>query len=824
MIKQAPGVPGDNTACPLPARDNRLASLAAFVLAACLVSLSLLPVTARAQVIPQVNFLFETEEVGESVAGGQATLTIVTVSSLTGPIDVNYRFLAAQSSATLGVDANIAGLSGTTGSVRLTPTAPRATINVSVVDDSQVEGIEELLFELVGSETTPPQYNPGLLSASRLRIYDDDGGTTRPQPRVSFATPDSGVAEEGETVEVEVRVTPPPAAALTINYNTMPEGTATSGADYPALSGQLDVPADAGRAFLPIMLTNDSDNEPRESLILMLQEGSGYSVGSQSRHQISIAASDTPEISFATANSTADEPAEEERAGISVLVPTTSVAIELSLSSAPARPLWVGYRVSGTANAGADYLGVVDSDMGNVGSLRIEAGVDSHTINLDLWADRLREGTETLTLELLPPTAEDGYTLGTTTSHTLSIRDDSEDGGRPLVRFGAPSGVTVAAGDSVDVPLVVDALEGASLSVRLAVDGDQSTAEATDYILPPAATVNTATGTNLILRTNSDSDGEDEILVLRVANSSARDYDTDPEMFADSRFVVRIQDSAAAGSGPTVQFASAESLAMEVRPISNSDTLDMSTHNVTLTRSNTSGELSVQLAAVGRGGAIDGPSRFVEERVIGPDGRRIREIRELPPTDDYRLDSPTVTFAAGQRRASAIMTIFSDEDPGRSSTRIAQFAQEGEQVVELLLLPGSGYQLGARSSHRVTIRDGFTISQSECRVVGVSARTGCQEAIEGDVLEFSFSMTNNLSRERGGNLAYNAPVDAHLCFVDNRTSQIGTDRSDPDLDFLVLNAVPDGICTRATHGTGVDGDLARPFGSRCNRGRQEAGY
>ncbi len=804
LIKQAPGVPGNNTACPLPARDNRLASLAALALAACVVGLSLLPVTARAQVVPQVNFLFETEEVGESVAGGQATLTIVTTSPPPGPIEVNYRFLAAQSSATLGVDANIAGLSGTTGSVRLTPTAPRATINVSVVDDSRGEGVEELLFELVGSGTTPPQYNPGLLSASRLRIYDDDGGATRPEPRVSFATPDSGVAVEGETVEVEVRVTPPPAADLTINY--MPAGTATSGDDYPALSGRLTVPADAGRAFLPVMLTDDTDNELTESLILMLQGGSGYSLGGLRQHRLSIAPGDLPRIGFGSATSTAMEPPGEEDGDGG---PLTSTDIALSLSPAPARPIWVGYRVSGSANAGYDYTGLADAGLAitdMIGSLRIEAGTATHTIRLGIPSDLLREGTETLTLELLTPTAGDGYTLGTTTSHTLSIRDDPEDGDRPLVRFGAPSSVTVAAGASVDVPLVVDALEGASLSVRLAVDGDQSTAEATDYNLPPATTVTTATGTNLRLRTNTDGDSEDDILVLRVAASSAGDYDTDDlGMFADSRFVVRIQDSAAAGSGPTVQFASAESLAMEVRPISNSDTLDTSTHNVTLTRSNTSGELSVQLAAVGRGGAIDGPSRFVEERVIGPDGRRIREIRELPPTDDYRLDSPTVTFAAGQRRASAMMTIFSDEDPGRSSTRIAQFAQEGEQVVELLLLPGSGYQLGARSSHRVTIRDGFTISQSECRVVGVSARTGCQEAIEGDVLEFSFSMTNNLSRERGGNLAYNAPVDAHLCFVDNRTSQIGTDRSDPDLDFLVLNAVPDGICTRATHGTGVDG-------------------
>lgn len=94
-----------------------------------------------------------------------------------------------------------------------------------------VRGLRSCCLNWWGVEP-PPQYNPGLLSASRLRIYDDDGGATRPEPRVSFATPDSGVVEEGDTVEVEVRVTPPPAADLTINY--MPAGTATSGDDYPA--------------------------------------------------------------------------------------------------------------------------------------------------------------------------------------------------------------------------------------------------------------------------------------------------------------------------------------------------------------------------------------------------------------------------------------------------------------------------------------------------------------------------------------------------------------------------------------------------------------
>lgn len=88
--------------------------------------------------------------------------------------------------------------------------------------------------------------------------------------------------------------------------------------------------------------------------------------------------------------------------------PLTSTDIALNLSPAPARPIWVGYRVSGSANAGYDYTGLADAGLAitdMIGSLRIEAGTATHTIRLGIPSDLLREGTETLTLELLTPTA-----------------------------------------------------------------------------------------------------------------------------------------------------------------------------------------------------------------------------------------------------------------------------------------------------------------------------------------------------------------------------------------------------------------------------------
>ena len=716
---------------------------------------------------------FETGRLDVNEAGGSAVFVVNAVpptigaGTIANPFTVDYRLVAADTNAPASVYTIEGGNSGT---LSFSDAGRQAQISVTLRDnsDEDTQASRILTIELVQPEVVSDHLVVAPFTA-QLVINDDDGANM-PTPRISFALP-VGNGDEGTTAEVEVLASPPPASDLTVNYVAPPAGSATSGEDYTALSGQFTVPRGAGRAVLPVMLSTLMPiNDPGENLILTLQDGAGYTLGSQRRHRLNIDDSNSPRVSFARATSTvAEQPGEDSRptVGFAELTEVTAtVMITLNITPTPSRPMWVGYRVSGTAIAGGDYLGLPNP--GTEASLRIEAGESTRTITLRVLADLLREGTETLVLELLPPT--DDYTLGSTTRHTLSITDDPDDAGLPIVRFGNPASAAVTEGEAVDIPLIVDALEGASLSVQLEVDA-QSTAEGGDYTLPGATTISTASGTSVRLQTNRDSDNADEVLVLRVADSTA--YDTAREMYADTRYVVRIRDSGAPAGAPTVQFRAAESTVREPSGARGSMTTN---HQVTLRRNgSTTGTLDVSLAMVGLGDAI--------------------------PGTDYTAPT-TARFAAGQRDTNVTLTIRSENLFRVSREEFREATQEGEQVVQLLLLPGSGYQLGARDGHRVTIRERLRVNTSmNCRLARGGPCTAANNTTEGDVLVFivtSFSSGPNARETGDANLlnefSANAAYDLHFCIEGGVSDAVGTDHSDPNLDFIVLNAVEDGPC------------------------------
>ena len=599
---------------------------------------------------------FETGRLDVNEAGGSAVFVVNAVpptigaGTIANPFTVDYRLVAADTNAPASVYTIEGGNSGT---LSFSDAGRQAQISVTLRDnsDEDTQASRILTIELVQPEVVSDHLVVAPFTA-QLVINDDDGANM-PTPRISFALP-VGNGDEGTTAEVEVLASPPPASDLTVNYVAPPAGSATSGEDYTALSGQFTVPRGAGRAVLPVMLSTDTVNDPGENLFLTLQDGDGYTLGSQRRHRLNIDDRNSPRVSFVQATSTVAEPGgEEARSG----VPLGRATITLNLSPVPAQPIWVGYRVSGTASAGLDYLGL--SASGETGSLRVEAGQNTRSIALGFVSDLLREGTETLVLELLPPVDDAGYTLGSPATHALSITDDPMDAGMPIVRFGSPASVTVVEGMGVDIPLIAEAFQGSPLSVRLEVDGAQSTAEGADYTLPGATMLSTATGTTVRLQTRSDTDNEDEVLVLRVADSTA--YDTDRAMFAATRFVIRIQDSGATTSGPVVEFQMAESLVEEP----NARLSGTTAHEVVLTRSNTTGSLTVNFQVVGLGAAVAGPA-------------------------DFSVASNMVTFAPGRAQARATVTINPDNGVSRAGL------QEGEQVVQLLLLPGGNYRLGPR--------------------------------------------------------------------------------------------------------------------------------
>ena len=288
------------------------------------------------------------------------------------------------------------------------------TIPVAVIDDSDYEGNEKVdlfITAIVNPQDFegPPNKhwltnNPVAIRhiSHRLTIVDDETATVEDEtPTVSFASASQTAQEGSGTSNVTVNLSPAPAADITLSYTV--DGTATSGSDYTALSGTVAVSTTGRRrrattATVPVAIIDDGANEGAETVVLTLSAGSGYQVGSPDTHTLTIAASDPPTASFASASQTV-----QEDSG------TSNVTV--NLSPAPAADITLSYTVDGTATSGSDYTALS-------GTVTVSAGATTATIPVAVVDDGANEDAETVVLTLATGS---GYELGSPGTHTARI-------------------------------------------------------------------------------------------------------------------------------------------------------------------------------------------------------------------------------------------------------------------------------------------------------------------------------------------------------------------------------------------------------------------
>ena len=732
----------------------------------------------------QVGFVQARPVAGE--AAGTVALQVRSQPAPLTDLQVGYRFNSDRSNVALGVDFMLSGLNAdNAGTLTLTPQAPQADITLSLVDDLLNEGpFEEALFQL-----QPPPPGASYILGQQdtlLRIYDNEAPTST--PRVTFEQVES-LAGEGGPARVQLRVEPPSGDELTVSYGAMPAGTAASGADYAALSGSLTVPPNAGGAELLIELIDDGQDEPEETLALMLANpvaSAGYQLGDARTHLLRIQDAQIPALSFAPASQTLTEGSAALASSRMERTATISLAVEPSSQ----RPLRVRYRVStrSSARLSKDYSGLPEP--GGVSVWAVPANAATSSFSVQVLPDSEPEPDEQLIVELLP-SDDGGYVLGEQAVYTLTIRSNGDDGSRPRALFGALGG-TVVEGMAFEVPLQVQGFSG-PLAVNVVAVGAATTAETDDYSFSGSLTLSSPGGEVLRVQTGQDSDNQDELLVLEFSASPA--YDRAINTLEESRFVLHIDDNEPA-SGQVVQFEDGDSSVREPSRTSSGP----SQHQVFLTRSATAGVLNVSLRAVNRGGAQSSGSPA-----------------------DYRLASNTVRFNAGQARVPVQLTLLRDRSVTFLGGRVGinnEDRQEGDQTVELALLPGSGYQLGAQRSHRVRIADLTFLNQSGfCRVADGRDCSGVP-ITEGDIFYFD---TEPLTFGGGGQenvtaVPFEAPVSLYFCVYTSFSAAVSTLRGD-NPEFLLLNVerLPGVRCDNIT-----DGQLTQAYRVIIPAGRNSA--
>ena len=280
----------------------------------------------------------------------------------------------------------------------------------------------------------PSGYRLGARATHRVTITDSPPAEL---PVVSFSSA-AAVSSEGASSTLTLSASPAPAGTLPVRLRA--SGDAVAGTDY-TVSGAAAVPGDPNTFALSlgpgnpgtvtVTLVDDQVHEAEETVVLELQAGAGYAVGTPLRHRLAVRDNDPapPRARFSTLGSTVPEGG--------------SVRIGVRVSPPPAAGATLSLRLRAMAGGGvsdADYsVSGATPVSGSPGTFDLSVGASgSGEFTVAVSSDTLREQEEEVRFVLLPP-ASGGYALGAPLEHRLRMPDRSPQeqivSQRPLVSF-----------------------------------------------------------------------------------------------------------------------------------------------------------------------------------------------------------------------------------------------------------------------------------------------------------------------------------------------------------------------------------------------------
>jgi hypothetical protein len=356
------------------------------------------------EAVPTVQFSAATSNAAENVTPHNVVVT------LSGPAQMN-----------LTVDYSVTGGSATGGGTDYTLAAGTITfagatgggsvsenIAIAIANDATAEGAETINLGI--SNPSSPAVLGGVVAHVHT-INDDES-----PPEVTFDLASSNAAESVGTHNIQVNLTVPAAAQVTVNY-AVTGGSAinnpTAGFDYTLASGTLTFAIGETTKQIPVAVVNDTTGEPAEDVVVTLSgvAGGSATLSTQDDHTFTINASDAPTIQYAAATSSVNEN-----------VAGGSVTIAVTLSNAASADVTVDYAVTGGSAinnpaAGFDYTLVA-------GTLTFSAGQTSRNITVGITDDAVYEGSEDVDLNLTNAVGTSAPTISGNTTHELTILDN----------------------------------------------------------------------------------------------------------------------------------------------------------------------------------------------------------------------------------------------------------------------------------------------------------------------------------------------------------------------------------------------------------------
>lgn len=591
----------------------------------------------------EVAFELASSATTNEAAAGHVVRVALTTGGATLAVPVSVMVASGGGTATAGADHT---------AVSTLVTFPSGSIDGATQDvslpvraDLLVEGDETVGLAL--SAASAPA-TLGLQVGHVLTITDDETAEVAFELASSATTNESGASF---TVRVRLGVTGGASLASAVTATASSGGgTAIVGTDYTAVSTTVTFPsgaADGAFQLVSLPVLGDALVEGNETVVLTLAASSApATLGGTTTHTVTIADDEFAQVNFLLASSSTGNEGAVNRF-VDVRLTTTNGG---RLASAMTVTVTSG---GGTATAAVDYTAV-----STVLTFPADAVTNAlQFVSVPIRGDSLAEGDETLVLTLSGVSVPG--TLGTGTTHVMTITDDEQAG----VSFTAPTSETgdEAVGHPIRVWRTGAGTLVNDLTVTLTTSGGSATS-GVDYT-PVSTTVTFPAGSGssasqfVFLSTLADAQTEGaETVVLSLTNPSSPGVVT-----TNPTHTVTITDDDFA-----VSFAA---------PMS-------------ITADESAGPHRVQLVLSTDGGTLGAP---LTVQVDGTDGTAVAG------TDYAAVTAALVVFPAGSGHLTTRtvdLSVIPDTD------------REGDETLTLTLTAviGAG-QPGPRTTHTVVITE-----------------------------------------------------------------------------------------------------------------------
>ena len=274
--------------------------------------LTVLSSAVKAQTTPQheVSISLSAAKAAEGNSGSSIVATGTV--SVSNPTSLNFTlivFLCFTGTATEGTDYTliasnstdritfrstpIAGCKG--GAVQLVFSSSTSSwqFRIQISGDGTIENDETIIMSIAGLGTSAKDAGKVGISPTAgsvtFTIENDDF------PTANFAAASSTADEDDGTVTVAVNLSENAILNTDVAYSL--SGTAASEMDFSPLSNTVQITSGTKTANISIPIIDDNTDEPNETIILTLNVGTGYEVGTLNGHTLTINDDDaTPRI------------------------------------------------------------------------------------------------------------------------------------------------------------------------------------------------------------------------------------------------------------------------------------------------------------------------------------------------------------------------------------------------------------------------------------------------------------------------------------------------------------------------------------------------